>query len=104
MKWQVMTNFVVESSQQLVQGGKSDKVEWWTLRVDGASRSLGSGVGLLLHSPTGEQLEQTIWLEFPTSNNEVEYEAILCGLDLALALFISKLKIYSDSHLVMGHV
>ena len=57
MKWQVMTNFVVESSQQLVQGGKSDKVEWWTLRVDGASRSLGSGVGLLLLSPTGEQLQ-----------------------------------------------
>ena len=79
-------------------------MEWWTLRVDGASRSLGSGVGLLLHSPTGEQLQQAIWLEFPTSNNEVEYEAILCGLDLALALFVSKLRIYSDSHLVMGHV
>ena len=79
-------------------------MEWWTLRVDGASRSSGSEVGLFLHSPTGEELEQTIWLEFPTSNNEAEYEAILCGLDLALALSVSKLRIYSDSHLVIGHV
>ncbi|RVW53149.1 hypothetical protein CK203_115777 [Vitis vinifera] len=34
------------------------------------------------------------------SNNEAEYEAILSGLDLALALSVSKLRIYSDSQLV----
>ena len=65
MKEQVMTDFVVESSQQLVQGGESEKVEWWTLWVDGASWSLGSRVRLLLQSPTNKQLEQAIWLRFP---------------------------------------
>ncbi|RVW49484.1 hypothetical protein CK203_111145 [Vitis vinifera] len=78
--------------------------KWWTLRVDGASRSSGSGVGLLLQSPTGEHLEQAIRLGFPASNNEAEYEAILSGLDLALALSVSKLRIYSDSQLVVKHV
>ncbi|RVW44891.1 hypothetical protein CK203_112960 [Vitis vinifera] len=78
--------------------------EWWTLRVDGASRSSGSGVGLLLQSPTGEHLEQAILLGFPASNNEAEYEAILSGLDLALALSVSKLRVYSDSQLVVRHV
>ncbi|RVW47932.1 Transposon Tf2-12 polyprotein [Vitis vinifera] len=78
--------------------------EWWTLRVDGASRSSGSGVGLLLQSPTGEHLEQAIRLGFSASNNEAEYEAILSGLDLALALSVSKLRIYSDSQLVVRHV
>ncbi|RVW90531.1 Transposon Ty3-G Gag-Pol polyprotein [Vitis vinifera] len=77
-----------------------DEQEWWTLRVDGTSLSSGSGVGLLLQSPTGEHLEQAIRLGFPASNNEAEYEAIISGLDLALALSVSKLRVYSDSQLV----
>ena len=74
------------------------------MRVDGASRSSGCGVGLLLQSPTGEHLEQAIRLGFPTSNNEAEYEVILSGLDLALALSVSKLRVYSHSQLVVRHV
>ena len=58
----------------------------------------------MLQSPTGEHLEQAIWLGFPASNNEAEYEAILSGLDLALALSVSKLQVYSDSQLVVRHV
>ena len=38
------------------------------------------------------------------SNNEAEYEVILSGLDLALALSVSKLRVYSDSQLVVRHV
>nr|CAN73595.1 hypothetical protein VITISV_004697 [Vitis vinifera] len=86
------------------QHHESSKQEWWSLRVDGASRSSSSGVGLLLQSPTGEHLEQAIRLGFSASNNESEYEAILSGLDLALALSVSKLRIYSDSQLVVRHV
>ncbi|RVW67386.1 hypothetical protein CK203_061268 [Vitis vinifera] len=60
------------------------------LRVDGASRSSGSEWALL-QSPTGH-LEQAIRLGFLPPNNEAEYEAILSGLDLALALSVSKLR------------
>ena len=104
MKGQVMADFVVESPQQPTRGGELDKVEWWTLQVDGASRSLGSGVGLLLQSLTSEQLEQAIRLGFPVLNNEAEYEALLSGLDLVLTLFVFKLRIYSDSQLVVRHI
>ena len=104
MKEQIMADFVVEYYQKPAQDKGPREEDWWTLRVDGASRSSGSGVGLLLQSPTGEQLEQAIRLGFPASNNEAEYEAILSGLDLALALSISKLRIYSDSQLVVRHV
>ncbi|RVW39100.1 hypothetical protein CK203_084157 [Vitis vinifera] len=58
MKGQVMTDFVVESPQQPSRGGESNKTKWWTLQVDEVSRSSRSEVGLLLQSPTGEQLEQ----------------------------------------------
>ena len=91
MKGQVMANFVVESPQRPARDGEPHKEKWWTLRVDGASRLSRSKVGLLLQSPTSEQLEQAIWLGFLALNNEAEYEAILSGLDLALALSVSKL-------------
>ena len=104
MKGQVMADFVLEYSQRPSQRQESSEKDWWTLRVDGASRSSGSRVGLLLQSPTGEHLEQAIRLGFPASNNEAEYEAILSGLDLALALSISKLRVYNDSQLVVRHV
>ena len=39
-----------------------------------------------MQSPTGELVEQAIRLSFLVSNNEVEYEAMLSGLDLALNL------------------
>ena len=91
MKGQVMANFVVKSLQRPARDGEPHKEKWWTLRVDGASRLSRSKVGLLLQSPTSEQLEQAIWLGFLALNNEAEYEAILSGLDLALALSVSKL-------------
>ncbi|RVW24837.1 hypothetical protein CK203_105106 [Vitis vinifera] len=53
MKGQVMADFVLEYSRRPSQRQESSEKEWWTLRVDGASRSSGSGVGLLLQSPTG---------------------------------------------------
>ncbi|RVX22892.1 hypothetical protein CK203_008143 [Vitis vinifera] len=89
-----MLQWAIELSEE------PNKEEWWTLRVDGASRSLGSGVGLLLQSPTGEQLEQAIRSGFFALNNKAEYEAILSGLDLVLALSVSKLRIYNDFQLV----
>ena len=95
---------MLEYSRRPNQHQESNEKEWWTLRVDGASQSSGSGVGLLLQSPTGEHLEQAIRLGFPTSNNEAEYEVILSGLDLALALSVSKLRVYSDSQLVVRHI
>ena len=85
MKGQVMTDFIVEVPQQPTQSMEFFRAGWWILQVDGASWLSESRVGLLLKSPTGEQLEQS-------------------GLNLALALFASKLRIYNDSQLIVGHI
>ncbi|RVX18143.1 hypothetical protein CK203_004372 [Vitis vinifera] len=74
-KGQVMTDFVLEYSRRPNQHHESSEQEWWTLRVDGPP---------LIR----------LW----------KYEAILSGLDLALALSVSKLRIYSDSQLVVRHI
>ena len=47
---------------------------------------------------------QSIRLDFPASNNEAEYEVILSGVGLAITLNASKVKIHSDSQLVVGQI
>ena len=49
--------------------------------MDGASRQKEADVGSQLKAPTREMIEQVILLDFPMSNNEAEYEAILVYID-----------------------
>ncbi|RVW31620.1 hypothetical protein CK203_092710 [Vitis vinifera] len=89
MKGQVMADFVLEYSRRPIQHKeqvkKVDFVGRWSLTI------IRIRSRLLLQSQQEEHLEQAIgWV--PASNNEAEYEAILSGLDLALALSVSKLR------------
>ena len=61
-------------------------------------------MGLQLEAPTGEVIEQAIRLDFPASNNEAEYEAIIAELNLAISVSSEKIIINSDSQLVVGQV
>ena len=54
--------------------------------MDGASRQTRARVALQIKAPTGEMVEQAIRLDFHGSNNEIEYEVILVGIDLAQSL------------------
>ena len=94
-----MADFLAEIPQSGVSQGS---MTWWTLSVDDASRQTGAGIGLKLKSPTREIIEQAIYLEFNASNNELEYEAILAGIELAATVSADKLLIWSDSQLVVG--
>ncbi|KAL0402300.1 UNVERIFIED_CONTAM: hypothetical protein Slati_4259900 [Sesamum latifolium] len=69
--------------------------------VDGSSTSLKSGVGIVIKSPEADYMEYAITLEFPASNNEAEYEAILLGCKLIHAAGARKVHTYNDSQLVV---
>lgn len=43
-------------------------------------------------------------LQFPTTNNEVEYEAILTGLRIGRALGAKNILLKSNSKLVVGQI
>ena len=43
-------------------------------------------------------------MDFPASNNETEYEAILVGTELATFVYSEKIIIRSESQLVVGQV
>ncbi|XP_071900985.1 uncharacterized protein [Coffea arabica] len=76
----------------------------WTLYVDGASSKEGCGAGLLLISPTGEELPYALRFDFRASNNESEYEALIAGMEMARKLGARSLKVYSDSQLIVNQV
>ena len=63
--------------------------------MDGVSRKMEVGVGFQLKALTGERIEQAIRLDFLASNNEVDYEAILAGINLAISISSEKIIIQS---------
>ena len=77
LKGQAMANFIAKLPLKPSHLTNSPKEGWWVLYVDEAYKASGSGVGLILQSPTRELLEQAIWLGFSVSNNEIECKAIL---------------------------
>ncbi|KAL0377767.1 UNVERIFIED_CONTAM: Transposon Tf2-12 polyprotein [Sesamum radiatum] len=100
IKAQVLADFIVE----LAYDEASMSTPTWSLYVDGSSTSTGSGAGIVIESPQGDKFEYAIKLEYPSSNNEAEYEAFLAGGELALAAGAKKVIIYSDSQLVVNQV
>ena len=52
----------------------------WEVYVDGALNQKGLGVGLVLTSPEKVVIEKSLRLDFPATNNEAEYKALLEGM------------------------
>ena len=71
---------------------------------DGSKMLHGSGAGVVFVSPRGDQLSYVLQIHFDSSNNEVEYEALLYGLRMAISLGICRLMVYGDSDLVVNQV
>ena len=68
---------------------------------DGASNALGRGVGAVLISLEGNHCLFTAKLSFECTNNVVEYEACVLGLQAVIEKKIKILNVYSDLTLVI---
>jgi ribonuclease HI len=71
---------------------------------DGSLKLEGAGAGVLLISPTDEQLKYVMQIFWKVSNNEAEYEALLHGFRLAASLGIKRLLVNDDSAVVINQV
>ncbi|XP_073131539.1 uncharacterized protein [Henckelia pumila] len=78
--------------------------EVWRVFVDGVSSFEGSGVGVILFSPTQEKTKVAIRLSSFRSNNKAEYEVVVAGLKLAREAGAGHVIVYSDSQLVVQQV
>ncbi|KAL0462882.1 UNVERIFIED_CONTAM: hypothetical protein Slati_0175800 [Sesamum latifolium] len=82
----------------------SPKAEKWLLHVDRSSTIQGSGAGIVITSPQGEDLEFAVKFDFKASNNEAEYEALVIGMKMAHEAGARHLLAYSDSQLIVKQV
>ena len=105
VKGQVLTDFVAEFSP------KNDTKMVYHMEnhsrrmfVDGALSAMGAGAGIVIITPKGIRLEHSFRLGFKSSNNEVEYEALIAGLKTALDLGALDVEVYSDLQLVVNQV
>ncbi|XP_026399417.1 uncharacterized protein LOC113295283 [Papaver somniferum] len=74
----------------------------WKIYTDGSENTDGAGVGCVLVSPEGLQIEKAIRLGFTASNNQAEYEAAISGLKTALHLGARKVVLTTNSRLVVN--
>ena len=80
------------------------KYPQWSVHTDGSNNRRVGRASIILHSPEGDEIECMVRLDFPTTNNEAEYEALVAGLDLAKAAGAANMVIYCDSQVVMNQV
>jgi len=82
--------------------GQQNKV--WKMYFDVSSSKEGSGAGILLISPFEEVITLSYKLEFETTNNIAEYEALVLGLRATKDMAIDCLEVFGDSKLVISQV
>ncbi|XP_025625553.1 uncharacterized protein [Arachis hypogaea] len=100
IKAQAMAEFLVE-----VTGDPTEEAGIrWRFHVDGASNQTSGDTGIILESLAGVIYEQSTKFEFPMSNNQAEYEALLRGLTLAQEVGATRLEVCSDSQVVTSQV
>ncbi|KAL0452032.1 UNVERIFIED_CONTAM: hypothetical protein Slati_1181300 [Sesamum latifolium] len=102
IKAQALADFVSEMTEMTIKEASQDQK--WLLHVDGSSTAQGSGAGIVITTPQGEDLEFAIKFSFKASNNEAEYEALVIGLRMAHETGAKHLLAYSDSQLVVKQV
>lgn len=76
----------------------------WTLFVDSSATKNGGGARIVLEGSGGMVIEQALIFRFKTSNNQVEYEALIAGMELALDLGVDSLNCQTNFQPVEGRV
>jgi hypothetical protein len=102
-KSQILADFVAEWTDTQLPLPQI-QAECWTLYFYGSVMKTGAGAGLLFISPLGENMRYAVRLHFPASINMAEYEALFCGLRIAIETGIKRLDIRGDSQLVIDQV
>ena len=80
------------------------KVESWKMYFDGATNQNGSGIGVLLISPKGTHILFSGRLNFPATNNAIEYEACIIGLRATLGLGVKEFEVYVNLALIISQI
>jgi hypothetical protein len=76
----------------------------WKMFFDGASSVEGAGAGVVFISPCQEIISLSYKLEFETTNNVAEYEALILGMRSAKEMGIKEIAIFGDAELIIQQI
>ena len=98
IKGQVVADFIAEFTHDEDKGAEESPL--WSIYTDGSFNRKTGGAGIVLLSPEGDAIECMVRLDFPATNNESEYEALIAGLDLAKAAGAVRVVVHYDSQVI----
>jgi hypothetical protein len=104
MKGQVVTDFIVNHAVDVDHSVGFVQLKSWELFFDGSVCSKGQGAGCVIVSPNGAYIDLSIRLEFACTNNQVEYEALLYGIEYLRDLGARDVDVFGDSNLIVQQV
>ena len=87
-----------------MEGQEVEEYPQWSIHIDGSSNRQVGGAGIVLYSLEGDKIECIVCLNFPTINNEVEYETLVVGLDLVRVAGAASVVIHYDSQVVTNQI
>ena len=96
IKSQVLADFIAKWTKVQTPPAVIDQ-EYWMIYFDRSLMKKGTDAGFVFVSPLGVRMRYMVRLHFPSSNNTVEYEALINGLRIAIELGIRRLDVRGDS-------
>jgi ribonuclease HI len=104
MNGQVVADFIVDHDVDVGHLVDCVQIKPWGLYFDCSVCSKGQGVGCVVVSPSGVYIDLSIRLEFAYTNNQVEYESLLHGLEFLRDLGARDVYVFGDSNLTVQHI
>ena len=104
IKAQALADFITEFTPNYNDLNEMEDSKKWIVYVDGSSTQHVGGIGVVLQSLEGDKLKHKVHLHYQTTNNEVEYKALLKGLELAKSVEAKSILVLGDSQLIIGQV
>jgi ribonuclease HI len=106
MKGQIIADFIVQHriDKQLDLDVGYVTFTPWKLHFDGLACRSGCGVGIIIISPSGAIFEALSRLDNKCTDNQIEYEALLFGLQILHDMEVKHVEAYGDSLLVVQQV
>ena len=95
----MITDFIAEFTYPYEE--EDPPIETWTVQTDGFATKKVGGVEVVPISLEKEKLKYATKLQFPATNNEAEYEALLIRLSLVKALGAKNIIVQTDSQLII---
>ena len=104
IKAHVLADFITKFTPNQCEQDGVDEAQRWIVNMDGSSTLYARWIGIILKSPEGDKFKYAACLQYQTTNNEAEYEALLKWLELAKALGAKSIVVQGDSQLIINQV